>query len=93
MNEFLLQYFIIFFGIGPLVIFGIILILLYKYKNILPTWHFFNLIFKFEELTALIKNNYELKKTKDGNITSEDLNLLYYYHNRMNGYGLEKYIR
>ena len=73
MNEFLLKYFIIFFGLGPLVIFGIILILLYKYKNILPTWHFFNLIFKFEELTALIKNNYELKKTKDGNIEVNEM--------------------
>lgn len=42
---------------------------------------------------SIYHTNLPLLKTKDGNITSEDLNLLYYYHNRMNGYGLEKYIR
>ena len=30
-----------------------------------------------------------LKKTKEGSITSEDMKLLYFYHNRMDGYGLE----
>ena len=29
---------------------------------------------------------------KDGDLGSEDLNLLYYYHNRLEGYGLERYI-
>ena len=29
---------------------------------------------------------------KGGDLTSENLNLLYYYHNRLEGYGLEKYI-
>ncbi len=33
-----------------------------------------------------------LLKNKKGNIISKDLNNLYYYHNRMDGYGLEKYI-
>jgi glycerol-3-phosphate O-acyltransferase len=37
--------------------------------------------------------NLPLLKNKKGNITSEDINLLYYYHNRMDGYGLEKHIR
>jgi glycerol-3-phosphate O-acyltransferase len=29
---------------------------------------------------------------KDGNIITQDLNLLYYYHNRLSGYDLEKFI-
>lgn len=33
-----------------------------------------------------------LYKTKEGNIMTQDLSLLYYYHNHMSGYGLEKYI-
>ncbi len=33
-----------------------------------------------------------LMKTKDGMITSQDLELLYYYHNRIDSYHLEKYI-
>ncbi len=33
-----------------------------------------------------------LLKNKEGNIITQDLNNLYYYHNRMDGYGLEKYI-
>jgi glycerol-3-phosphate O-acyltransferase len=33
-----------------------------------------------------------LLKNKQGNIVTEDLNNLYYYHNRMDGYELEKYI-
>jgi glycerol-3-phosphate O-acyltransferase len=33
-----------------------------------------------------------LEKTKEGNITSADLKLLYFYHNRMEGYGLQKCI-
>lgn len=31
-------------------------------------------------------------RTKEGNITSEDLKLLYFYHNRLEGYGLQKCI-
>lgn len=68
MDEFLLKYFILIFGLGPLVISSPILMLLYKYLNIFPTWYFFNFIFKFEELTVLSKKNYELKKTKNADI-------------------------
>lgn len=32
-------------------------------------------------------------KNKEGQITTMDLNILYYYHNRLDGYGLEKYIK
>lgn len=39
----------------------------------------------FHTLRPLLKN-------KQGNIVTQDLNNLYYYHNRMDGYGLEKYI-
>lgn len=30
-----------------------------------------------------------LKQDKEGNFMSEDINLLYYYHNRMDGYGIK----
>ena len=30
-------------------------------------------------------------KNGDGDITTQDLNILYYYHNRLDGYGLEKH--
>jgi glycerol-3-phosphate O-acyltransferase len=33
-----------------------------------------------------------LEMTKEGNITSSDLKLLYFYHNRLDGYGLHKCI-
>ena len=33
-----------------------------------------------------------LLQNKKGNIVTQDLNLLYYYHNRLVGYGLEKHI-
>lgn len=33
-----------------------------------------------------------LIRNKEGNITTDDLNLLFYYHNRLNGYNLEKYV-
>jgi len=33
-----------------------------------------------------------LIKTDDGNITTMDMNLLYFYRNRLDGYGLEKHI-
>lgn len=33
-----------------------------------------------------------LIKTKKGDMTTQDLNLLYYYHNRLAGYNLEKYV-
>lgn len=33
-----------------------------------------------------------LIKNKKGDIITEDLNTLYYYHNRMNGYDLEKFV-
>jgi glycerol-3-phosphate O-acyltransferase len=36
--------------------------------------------------------NLPLMRNKEGNITSEDLKVLYYYHNRLKGYGLEKCI-
>lgn len=36
--------------------------------------------------------NLPIMRTKEGNITSEDLKLLYYYHNRLIGYGLHKHI-
>ena len=29
---------------------------------------------------------------KEGNIITRDFNTLYYYHNRLNGYELEKFI-
>ena len=31
-----------------------------------------------------------LIKDKSGNLTTEDMSLLYFYHNRLHGYGLEK---
>ena len=34
-----------------------------------------------------------LLRNKEGNITSEDLTILYYYHNRLTGYSLENFIR
>jgi glycerol-3-phosphate O-acyltransferase len=33
-----------------------------------------------------------LIKTRDGNIGTEDLNTLFFYHNRLDGYALEKFI-
>lgn len=33
-----------------------------------------------------------IKKTSKGQIVSEDLNLLYYYHNRLKGYNLERHV-
>jgi glycerol-3-phosphate O-acyltransferase len=33
-----------------------------------------------------------LIKTKEGNISTEDLTTLFFYHNRLEGYGLEKYL-
>ncbi|MEN9448971.1 MAG: hypothetical protein RJA25_2261 [Bacteroidota bacterium] len=42
---------------------------------------------------GIYHTNLPIMRTKDGNITSEDLKLLYYYHNRLLGYGLEKHIR
>ncbi len=33
-----------------------------------------------------------LIKTKEGDITTMDMNLLYFYRNRLDGYGLEKYV-
>ena len=35
---------------------------------------------------------YHVKKTRDGAIISEDIKLLLFYHNRLEGYGLEQYI-
>lgn len=34
-----------------------------------------------------------LKRDREGDITSEDMNLLYYYHNRLDCYGLERFIQ
>ncbi|MCB9032737.1 MAG: 1-acyl-sn-glycerol-3-phosphate acyltransferase [Chitinophagales bacterium] len=42
---------------------------------------------------SIYHTNLPLLRTKEGNITSEDLKLLYYYHNRLLGYDLEKLIR
>lgn len=33
-----------------------------------------------------------LIRNRDGDITTQDLNLLFYYHNRLTGYNLEKYV-
>ena len=33
-----------------------------------------------------------LLKNKEGYIVTEDIHTLYYYHNRMDGYDLEKYL-
>lgn len=33
-----------------------------------------------------------LKKNKKGDLVTEDMKTLFYYHNRLNGYGLEKWI-
>jgi glycerol-3-phosphate O-acyltransferase len=32
-----------------------------------------------------------LKFTESGDVETEDMKLLYYYHNRLNGYGLHKF--
>jgi len=32
-----------------------------------------------------------IMKNKQGDITTQDLNILYYYHNRLDGYDLQKY--
>lgn len=45
------------------------------------------------ENVCLYHPNLPIMKTKNGNISSEDLKLLYYYHNRLLGYGLEKCFR
>ncbi len=39
---------------------------------------------------GLYNANCPLIKDHNGDLTSEDMNLLYYYHNRLMGYGLEK---
>jgi len=36
--------------------------------------------------------NSPLEKSSDGYYYSEDLKLLYYYHNRLEGYKLERYV-
>lgn len=41
---------------------------------------------------GMYHSKHPLIKTKDGNIGTEDLNALFYYHNRLDGYGLEKFI-
>lgn len=41
---------------------------------------------------CIYHSNLPILRNKAGNITSEDLKLLYYYHNRLIGYGLHKYI-
>ena len=41
---------------------------------------------------GIFHNNKPLVFTKEGNITSNDLELLYYYHNRMLGYELDQHI-
>lgn len=44
------------------------------------------------ENLGVFHNKKALMLDKYGEITSEDLRLLYYYHNRLEGYGLESYI-
>ena len=34
-----------------------------------------------------------LVRQKDGKIDVQDMNKIYYYHNRLNGYGLEKHVK
>jgi len=41
---------------------------------------------------GMYNNKMPLMLTKEGKIVSEDLNLLYFYHNRSTGYNLEKYV-
>jgi len=41
---------------------------------------------------CIYHTNLPIMRSKEGNITSEDLKLLYYYHNRLLGYGLHKFI-
>ncbi len=41
---------------------------------------------------CIYHTNLPIMRNKEGNITSEDLKLLYYYHNRLLGYGLHKFI-
>lgn len=41
---------------------------------------------------CIYHTNLPIMRNKEGNVTSEDLKLLYYYHNRLLGYGLEKCI-
>jgi len=41
---------------------------------------------------CIYHSNLPILRNKAGNINSEDLKLLYYYHNRLLGYGLQKYI-
>ncbi|HMV13826.1 MAG: 1-acyl-sn-glycerol-3-phosphate acyltransferase [Chitinophagales bacterium] len=41
---------------------------------------------------CIYHTNLPIMRLKNGNISSEDLKLLYYYHNRLLGYGLQKYI-
>ena len=44
------------------------------------------------ENVGILNAKRPLLKNKEGNIITMDLNLLYYYHNRLCGYDLEKYI-
>lgn len=41
---------------------------------------------------GMYHNKRPIKKNKKGDITTEDMNTLYYYHNRLTGYELEKYV-
>jgi glycerol-3-phosphate O-acyltransferase len=44
------------------------------------------------ENVGIFHLNRPVRFNKEGNIITQDLNLLYYYHNRLSGYDLEKYI-
>jgi glycerol-3-phosphate O-acyltransferase len=44
------------------------------------------------ENVGIFHLNRPVRFNKEGNIISQDLNLLYYYHNRLSGYDLEKFI-
>lgn len=57
----------------------------------------------FEDIDAVIEHGLDnvgmyhskrpLLKDKNGDIATQDLNTLYFYHNRLDGYGLEKFIK
>jgi glycerol-3-phosphate O-acyltransferase len=41
---------------------------------------------------SLLNSKKVIYLDSDGNLNSEDLRLLLFYHNRLKGYGLEKYL-
>lgn len=49
-----------------------------------------NIITHGIENVGMYHAKHPIIKDKDGNVVTEDMSLLYYYHNRLTGYGLEK---